>query len=35
MRYVNFDPEALSGEEKTFWTAWVKRSRKARDKAFE
>jgi hypothetical protein len=33
MRYVKFDPETLTGDEKTFWTAWIKRSERAKEKA--
>ena len=38
MRYVDFDPfdpQALTGDEKTFWTAWIKRSEGAKKKASE
>ncbi len=35
MRYVEFDPQTLTGDEKTFWTAWIKRSERAKKKASE
>jgi hypothetical protein len=35
MRYVEFDPQTLTGDERTFWADWIKRSERAKKKASE
>lgn len=35
MRHVDFDPDTLTGDEKTFWSGWIKKSERAKKKALE
>lgn len=35
MRYVEFDPKTLTGDENTFWTDWIKRSKNAKKKTYD